>query len=130
MSDAIKAEMLDLGPHNGMGEPDAAGSYHAFTLTDPGDKSDEPQSLTFMVPSHQLPEPQKPVSQWQSIHTAPKDGTKVLLALGGAYSGVALAMWWPDFCAWVEHEPCEEDGHFGIGSAIPTHWMPLPEVPA
>lgn len=52
----IKAELLDLGPRNGMGEPDAAGSYHAFSVVERGDKSDEPQKLTFMVPAHQLPD--------------------------------------------------------------------------
>ena len=51
----IKVELFDLGPHNGMGEPDAEGSYHAFTLAEKGSEGDWPQSLTFMVPAHQLP---------------------------------------------------------------------------
>ena len=55
MSAPIKVELFDLGPHNGMGEPDVKGSYHAFTLTEIGDKGDEPQRLSFMVPAHQLP---------------------------------------------------------------------------
>jgi hypothetical protein len=61
---------------------------------------------------------------WQSIETAPKDGTRIFL-------------WWPHWSA----EPCL--GHFssrtlqpwisdveisdqGVG---PTHWMPLPKQP-
>lgn len=55
MADAIKAELIDLGPHNGMCEPDNEGSYHAFTLAEKGQQGDEPQKLTFIVPSHQLP---------------------------------------------------------------------------
>lgn len=50
----IKVEFEYLGPHNGMGEPDATGSYRAFKVTERGDKGDEPQSLTFMAPVHQL----------------------------------------------------------------------------
>ena len=55
MSAHIKVELFDLGPHNGMCEPDPKGSYHAFTLTEIGDKGDEPQWSSFMVPAHQLP---------------------------------------------------------------------------
>ena len=55
MSAPIKVELLDIGPHNGRGEPDVKGSYHAFTLTEKGGEGDWPQRLTFMVPAHQLP---------------------------------------------------------------------------
>lgn len=51
----IKAKFMELGPHNGMGEPDPCGSYTAFTVFDEGGAGDMPQQLTFMVPSHQLP---------------------------------------------------------------------------
>jgi len=51
----IKAELFDLGPHNGMGEPDPTGSYWAFTVRDLGQPGDEAQALTFLVPAHQLP---------------------------------------------------------------------------
>jgi hypothetical protein len=51
----IRAELDDLGPHNGMGEPDAEGSYRALRLSEAGHTPDEePQSLTFLVPSHSL----------------------------------------------------------------------------
>ena len=55
MSTLIKAELFDLGPHNGMREPNTDGSYHAFTLMEKGYNNDEPQSLSFIVPAHQLP---------------------------------------------------------------------------
>ena len=55
MSAPIKVELFDIGPHNGIGEPAANGSYHAFTLADKGGEGNWPQSLTFMVPAHQLP---------------------------------------------------------------------------
>lgn len=53
----IKAELIDLGPHDGMGEPDPRGAYRAFTLYDhnPNDPTEPLQSMTFMVPKHQLP---------------------------------------------------------------------------
>lgn len=52
----IKAEMDDLGPHNGMGEPDVQGSYRALRLIERGETPDEePQVLVFLVPAHRLP---------------------------------------------------------------------------
>ena len=55
MSALIKVELFDLGPHNGMGEPNTDGSYHAFTLMEKGYNNDEQLSLSFIVPAHQLP---------------------------------------------------------------------------
>jgi hypothetical protein len=64
------------------------------------------------------------MSDWQSIETAPKDGTMVLLAWGTC--SVASGFWWtPDRFSPV--------GHWHIGDTedrLPTHWMPLPDPPA
>jgi hypothetical protein len=81
------------------------------------------------------------MSEWQSMSTAPKDGTPVLVAYlhedGDKY--VTIASWvevydpvpWhdeeaytsDDLSAWVERG--EE-----IPYGEPTHWMPLPDVTA
>lgn len=69
---------------------------------------------------------------WQSIDTAPKDGTEVLLFLGQPWSRVAKACWFAPWSNWQEGElpDVDQDEYCGIGSALPTHWMPLPEAPA
>lgn len=64
MSRLIKAEYEDLGPHNGMGESDTQGSYTAIRLTEHGDTNEAPQSLTFLIPTHQITNPTE-----DSIHT-------------------------------------------------------------
>jgi hypothetical protein len=63
---------------------------------------------------------------WQPIETAPKDGTRVLVADAnspwpyGTDEGPHLAAW--DGYCWC----IQLDGQ----SARPTHWMPLPAPPA
>ena len=71
---------------------------------------------------------------WQTIDSAPKDGTHIL----------ACRMWFiPQIVKWVDHdglakwsidpEHFMEEEHFHeyhIGTRYePTHWMPLPEGP-
>ena len=57
------------------------------------------------------------MTEWQTIDTAPKDGTSILVNDGG---NVIIA-WW--------------DGGWYSGAYEPpqatevTHWMPLPEAP-
>jgi hypothetical protein len=76
------------------------------------------------------------MSEWQPIETAPKDGTRVIVAFRNNCVTIAR---WSDACAfesndegphWVEWE-C--DDHFYsshlTGPNEPTHWMPLPEPP-
>lgn len=70
---------------------------------------------------------------WQTIETAPKDGT-IFLSIGIDIGGHFLD---PIICAWQENANC-----FGVGYTFdsdrhvsfqietkPTHWMPLPEPP-
>lgn len=78
----IKAEFDDLGLHNGAGEPDMLGSYRAFRLTERGDTHDEePQSLTFLVPEHQLPGPNRTVAPYRLVRSGEKvlRGDQILL---------------------------------------------------
>ncbi len=50
----VKVEFVNLGPHNGMGDPDKRGSYTAFAVVKRGGSGDWPQRLVFMAPTHQL----------------------------------------------------------------------------
>ena len=59
---------------------------------------------------------------WQSIETAPKDGTPVLLWPGqDTWLGMPAAVtgWWSRHLDWV----CN------AGMMWPTHWRPLPAPP-
>jgi hypothetical protein len=71
------------------------------------------------------------MSTWQPIETAKKDGVKVLLWLRKPYRRVTIASWFDPWGVWIEDgdEPVIGDDMFGIGSAVPSHWMPLPEPP-
>lgn len=68
---------------------------------------------------------------WQPIETAPKDGTEVVLWLGAPYSEVANAWWFEPWANWQMGElpNALDDEMHGIGSAVPTHWQPLPAAP-
>jgi len=68
---------------------------------------------------------------WQSIETAPKDGTRVLLWLGAPWSYAEVACWYEPWDGW-SNDPLEEnrtDEICGIGKRVPTHWQPLPTPP-
>ena len=70
--------------------------------------------------------------EWQPIETAPKDGGCVLLWLPEPWAEVEKAGWCGPWETWVRGgPPGDPDGEmpYGIGSLIPTHWMPLPEPP-
>jgi hypothetical protein len=75
----------------------------------------------------------RPMTGWQPIETAPKDGTHILAYWPEIYwaKNVAQCETWfgprflgPD-CCWQSASAYE------YGDAVkPTHWMPLPEPPA
>jgi len=73
-----------------------------------------------------------PMTEWQPIETAPKDGSYVLLSVG---ADVVVSRWYvhylngkPDRCRKPEWEQADMYGGFGsyMGPLRPTHWMPLP----
>lgn len=70
-------------------------------------------------------------SGWQPIDTAPKDGTEVLLYLRAPWAKVEKACWFDLWENWQRGDefPESDDEYCGIGSEIPTHWMPLPAPP-
>lgn len=70
-------------------------------------------------------------SPWQPIATAPKDGTRILLAT--KYDGVILAEWAKykmsaDKFAWCGCEDRHLD-EYKRDTFDATHWMPLPSAP-
>ena len=71
------------------------------------------------------------MSEWQPIETAPKDGEEVLLWLGAPWCRVEKALWFNPWKAWVTEAPGDgaDTERYGIGSLVPTHWMPLPQPP-
>ena len=69
------------------------------------------------------------MSEWQPIETAPKDGTRVLIAWNnGCDKGVVSAYWEPGYfgnIGWTEFQLRSDYW----GPDTPTHWMPLPKPP-
>ena len=74
------------------------------------------------------------MSEWKPIETAPKDGSKILLAdySGLKNYGVKDGMWIASGF-WEPPESNLERGHWTDKVEwlySPTHWMPLPQPPA
>lgn len=78
------------------------------------------------------------MTEWQTIDTAPRDGTQILLCQAYDIEGtpidalawglfVQVAAWWGEEDEWIVYcsMPCDPALHFE-----PTHWMPLPANPA
>ncbi len=72
--------------------------------------------------------------EWQTIDTAPKDGTKIILAKFGATEAIEefdipstpYQIYWASLGFWSEEWGNWNDGIEPNGLASPTHWMPLP----
>lgn len=69
--------------------------------------------------------------QWQSIESAPKDGSDILLFETGR---VSIGHWWSQQT--IQHGKTTSnieqwwDGRFLVHiEPSPTHWMPLPATP-
>lgn len=77
------------------------------------------------------------MSEWIPIESAPKDGTRIILARIGATEaapefGIEYApphVWWCCSGAWSSKYRNWNDGVEPCGLASPSHWMPLPEPP-
>lgn len=65
-----------------------------------------------------------PVSEWQPIETAPRDGTPILIA-GQVPMAVTYEEGLPDWCPWAVIGASQ----VSIGARGLTHWMPLPSAP-
>ena len=62
--------------------------------------------------------------EWQTIETAPKDGTNILLYVFSHEPDYGVGYWNGDYWSMTVHADRLYD-EFGS----PTHWMPLPEPP-
>ena len=62
-----------------------------------------------------------PVSAWQDISTAPKDGTNFVAVYGDDFDGTFWILFWNNTCF-----ECVSGG-YQVDHA--THWMPLPAPP-
>lgn len=66
--------------------------------------------------------------EWQPIETAPKDGTRVLVAEEDDNESIGVAYW---FCGSEDQDAgwyssaCVDD----VTMFYPTHWIPLPQPP-
>lgn len=66
------------------------------------------------------------MSEWESIKTAPRDGTMVL----GTNGRSVVSMWWDDRDSAFPWAIVDGAGQINAWmEAAPTHWMPLPEPP-
>ena len=69
---------------------------------------------------------------WRDIKTAPRD-RPVLLWFGNFDREYAIAQWFEPWGCWMrpgeEPDDPENEGRYGIGTFLPTHWMPLPPAP-
>ena len=70
---------------------------------------------------------------WRPIASAPKDGTRILLAvlgtiLIGKWSDEAKFFGGESGQAWQIFE-CDNDEYYSEATQMATHWMPLPDPP-
>ena len=90
-------------------------------------------SVRFMYERMIAVAPTPPVSEdrWLPIETAPKDGTRLLLAkIGRDESECGVGVWWACTGNWSDQWKNWNDGIEPCGLSAPTHWMPLPKAPA
>jgi Protein of unknown function (DUF551) len=71
-----------------------------------------------------------PMTVWQPIDTAPRDGTDVLVWAAGKYgrrliciANYDMGQWWTDA------SECHDANRYFPPECYPTYWMPLPEPP-
>lgn len=63
--------------------------------------------------------------EWRPIETAPKDGTKILLAKIVGHPDHDTALWWACRGFWSNKWNNWNDGIEPSGLAGPTHWVPV-----
>lgn len=70
------------------------------------------------------------MSEWQSIETAPRDGTRILATGGGLANEVEIVSYNERVGAWnTENYTLDDRDDEAEGYNRPHHWMPLPQRP-
>lgn len=67
--------------------------------------------------------------KWRPIESAPKDGTRLMLAKIVGHPANPTALWWACAGLWSDRWNNWNDGVEPCGLAGPTHWLPLPPPP-
>jgi Protein of unknown function (DUF551) len=62
------------------------------------------------------------MTEWRTIDSAPRDGTRVLIYKRGFAEDIFVAWYSTTWEGW--------HAAYAINFVEPTHWMPLPEPPA
>jgi len=65
-----------------------------------------------------------PMTEWQPIETAPRDGTRFWAFQASKEAEQYICWWKEDFAHWEGWQTVWDD------EPEPTHWMPLPDPPA
>lgn len=77
------------------------------------------------------------LGDWQSMETAPKDGTRILVWVPGLNHSVCIAAWFEQTTTELgvvksQYAEWNYSNWWKLGQEDrpqPTHWMPLPEAP-
>lgn len=67
--------------------------------------------------------------QWRPMETAPKDGSRILLAKIVGHPSHPTALWWAVAGHWSEKWSNWNDDVEPCGLASPNYWQPLPPAP-
>ena len=86
------------------------------------------------IPLYTTPPKLKPLTGWQPIETAPRDGTEILMTNG---VNVSSGQWFSEYGGTYDQEGAPngdgcDDGWSDWSGGMqpdPTHWMPLPSPP-
>ena len=70
-------------------------------------------------------DPAPPADGWRPIETAPKDGTRIVLAKYVGHFDHPTALWWMLLGMWSTKWSNWNDGIEPCGLAGPTHWRPI-----
>ena len=73
------------------------------------------------------------MNDWQPIETAPKDGAPIVACWPGEgwrVHPLAVVHWDERMGEWVIGYSCGANYMATLEGAVPTHWTPLPELPA
>lgn len=69
--------------------------------------------------------PERKEPGWRDIASAPRDGTKILLAKIVGHPDHPTALWWATRGYWSDKWKNWNDGFEPSGLADPTHWLPM-----